>query len=59
MLTLPDILTEEEYKDTWEWDGWKPKAKPDAPEEIKEAINEWIEEVEDDLDEDDDIIIDM
>jgi len=44
MMTLPEILHDAEYKSTWEWDGWKPKAKEDAPIEIKEAIEEWLEE---------------
>ncbi len=56
MLSLPAILTEKQYEDTWEWDGWKPKAKPDAPQVVKDAIEEWMSEVEDDEDSDDTII---
>lgn len=56
MLSLPAILTEKQYEDTWEWDGWKPKAKPDAPQVVKDAIEEWLSEVEDDEDSDDTII---
>lgn len=44
---LPDILFDEQYKDQWEWDGWKPKAKDGAPEELKAEIESFIREVED------------
>lgn len=57
MISLPAILTEKQYEDTWEWDGWKPKAKPDAPQVVKDAIEEWMSEVEDDEDSDDTIIL--
>lgn len=50
MLALPGILHEDKYKNTWEWDGWKPKAKPDAPQEVKDAIDEWLAEEETDGD---------
>lgn len=47
---LPEILTDERYKDTWEWDGWKPKAKPDAPQEVKDAITEMLSDMDEDND---------
>ena len=56
---LPDILFEDQYKDQWEWDGWKPKAKPDAPQALKDALDEWeseIEEAEDEMFDFDDIM---
>ena len=43
---LPEILMDEKYKDTWEWDGWKPKAKPDAPQEVKDAIEEMLSDMD-------------
>lgn len=52
MLALPEILTDEKYKDTWEWDDWKPKAKLDAPEEVKSAIQKFVDEAEDEGDDD-------
>lgn len=52
MLALPEILFEEKYKDTWEWDGWKPKAKDNAPQEVKDAIEEWVSEAEAEGDDD-------
>lgn len=45
---LPEILMDEKYKDTWEWDGWKPKAKPDAPQEVKDAIEEMLSDMDTD-----------
>lgn len=51
ILALPDILFEEKYKSTWEWDGWKPKAKKDAPPEVKKAIDKWLSEIPDEDDE--------
>jgi len=54
MMTLPEILHDAKYKNTWKWDGWKPKAKEDAPTEIKEAIEEWLEEEDPEID---DVII--
>lgn len=50
MMALPEILHEEKYKDSWEWDGWKPKAKDDAPQEVKDAIAEFVSEAETDDD---------
>ena len=44
ILSLPNILHDEKYKNQWEWDGWKPKAKPTAPKELKDAIAEWVKE---------------
>lgn len=52
MVSLPAILTEKEYENTWEWDGWKPKAKPEAPKVVKDAIAEWLAEAEDEGDDD-------
>ena len=46
IIALPDIILKPEYRDAWELDGWKPKAKPDAPEEVKAAIAEWEKDVE-------------
>lgn len=59
MVSLPDILFEEQYKDFWEWDGWKPKAKDNAPQKVKEAIEEWVNEAEPDSDEDSDEVVYM
>lgn len=58
MLALPDILFEEQYKDTWEWedDGWKPKAKANAPDAVKAAIDTFISEAEQEDDGDDFIL---
>lgn len=55
MIALPAILTEREYENTWEWDGWKPKAKDDAPQVVKEAIDAFISESE--TEEDDGTIV--
>lgn len=58
MVALPAILHDKKYKDTWDWDGWKPKAKPTAPKEVKEAISEWVTAIEKaDSDTSDDSII--
>lgn len=56
MLSLPAILTEKKYENTWEWDGWKPKAKADAPQVVKDAIAEWLPEAEADEGNDDSVI---
>ena len=48
IFALPEILTDKKYKGTWEWDGWKPKAKPDAPQEVKDAIEEMLSDVDED-----------
>lgn len=47
ITALPDILFKKEYKSTWEWDGWKPKAKANAPKKVKDAIDKWISEAVD------------
>lgn len=44
MIALPEILTEKKYENTWEWDGWKPKAKADAPQVVKDAIDTFVSE---------------
>ena len=43
---LPDILFEEQYKDQWGWEGWKPKAKVNASKKLKDTIDEWVREIE-------------
>lgn len=53
MVPLPDILFEDKYKNSWEWDGWTPKAKEDAPQEVKDAIAKWKSEAGADEDGDD------
>lgn len=55
MVSLPKILTEKQNENTWEWDGWKPKAKANAPDDVKSAIDSFISEVE--AEEDDDTIV--
>jgi hypothetical protein len=52
MRALPDILHEEKYKDMWEFEGGKLKAKPEAPQELKDAISAYIAEATPDEDED-------
>lgn len=46
MPTLPEILFEDQYKDQWGWDGWKPKAHDDAPDALKKAVAEWLRDIE-------------
>ena len=55
MMALPDILFEEKYKETWEFedDGWKPVAKDNAPQEVKDAIDEFVSTAETEEDGDD------
>lgn len=43
---LPEILFEGQNEKYWEFDGWKPKAKPGASPELKEAIAEFISDIE-------------
>lgn len=57
MLPLPNILFEKKYKNAWEWDGWKPKAKDDAPQELKDGIAEWLAEAEAEDGDDDSIVL--
>lgn len=46
MIALPEILHNPKYKEFWEWDGWKPKAKADAPYKLKREIESWLADVE-------------
>lgn len=46
MPVLPEILFEDQYKDQWGWDGWKPKAHDDAPEALKKAVAGWLRDIE-------------
>lgn len=46
MPILPEILFEDQYKDQWGWDGWKPKAHDDAPDALKKAVAEWMRDIE-------------
>lgn len=57
MVSLPAILTDKKYENTWEWDGWKPKAKPNAPQVVKDAIAEWLADVDNDDEGDDNTLI--
>lgn len=43
---LPEILFEGQNKKYWEFDGWKPKAKPGASPELKKAIAEFLSDIE-------------
>lgn len=55
MMALPDILFEDKYKETWEFedDGWKPVPKDNAPQEVKDAIDEFVSTAETEEDGDD------
>ena len=46
IVALPEIIKDPKYKDAWEFDGWKPKAKANAPDEVKKAIADWEKDVE-------------
>lgn len=43
---LPEILFEGQNEKYWEFDGWKPKAKPGASPELKKAIAEFVSDIE-------------